>query len=324
MKAIIITEPGPASVLQLQERKIPAVGPEDVLIKVKAAGVNRPDVSQRQGVYPPPPGASLDIPGLEIAGIIEECGPRVSRWKKGDRVCALLTGGGYAEYASVPNGQCLPIPGNLSFVEAAGLPETVFTVWHNVFQRAGLKPGETLLIHGGSSGIGITAIQLAAAIGSKVVVTVGSEEKGRKCAELGAAEWINYKVQDFEHAFADEGVDVILDMVGGSYFDKNLNILKAEGRLVYINAMNGNLVQLNISKMMRKRITLTGSTLRSRDSAFKSALATDIEEHVWPLLLNGKLKAVVYKTFKLSEAAEAHQLMESSTHIGKIILLNQE
>jgi NADPH2:quinone reductase len=324
MKAIIITEPGPASVLQMQERNIPTIGPGDVLIRIKAAGVNRPDVSQRQGNYPPPAGASTEILGLEIAGIIEECGSEVSRWRKGDRVCALLSGAGYAEYASVQAGQCLPIPENLSFIEAAGLPETVFTVWHNVFQRAQLKSGETLLVHGGSSGIGITAIQLAVAFGAKVVVTVGSEEKGLKCLELGAAQWINYKVQDFEQAFSTEGVDVILDMVGGDYFDKNLNILKPEGRLVYINAMAGNLVQLNISKMMRKRVTITGSMLRSRDSVFKSALAADVEKYVWPLLRNGQFKALIDQTFALSEAAKAHELMESSSHIGKIILVNDE
>jgi NADPH2:quinone reductase len=320
MKAIIITAPGPASVLELQERKMPTIRVDEVLVKVKAAGVNRPDVSQRKGNYPPPPGASIDIPGLEIAGIIEECGSEVSRWKKGDRVCALLTGAGYAEFASVPAGQCLPIPNNLSFEEAAGLPETVFTVWHNVFQRGHLKPGETLLVHGGSSGIGITAIQLAVAIGATVLVTVGSEEKGRKCLEMGANKWINYKTQDFEHEFASMGADVILDMVGGDYFEKNLNILKAEGRLVYINAMDGNVVQLNIAKMMLKRITITGSMLRSRDSAFKSALAKDIEENVWPLVAKGKFKSLIYQTFKLSEAAKAHELMESSHHIGKIVL----
>jgi NADPH2:quinone reductase len=320
MKAIIITAPGPASVLELQDREMPTIRVDEVLVRVKAAGVNRPDVSQRKGNYPPPPGASIDIPGLEIAGIIEECGSEVSRWKKGDRVCALLTGAGYAEFASVPAGQCLPIPNNLSFEEAAGLPETVFTVWHNVFQRGHLKPGETLLVHGGSSGIGITAIQLAVAIGATVLVTVGSEEKGRKCLEMGANKWINYKTQDFEHEFASMGADVILDMVGGDYFEKNLNILKAEGRLVYINAMDGNVVQLNIAKMMLKRITITGSMLRSRDSAFKSALAKDIEENVWPLVAKGKFKSLIYQTFKLSEAAKAHELMESSHHIGKIVL----
>jgi putative PIG3 family NAD(P)H quinone oxidoreductase len=287
-----------------------------------AAGVNRPDVAQRKGNYPPPAGASQDIPGLEIAGIIEECGPGVDRWKVGDKVCALLTGGGYAEYVVVPAGQCLPVPENLSFAEAAGLPETVFTVWHNVFQRGALRPGETLLVHGGSSGIGITAIQIAAAIGAKALVTVGSAEKGAECLRLGAARWVNYKEADFETALADEEIDVILDMIGGDYFEKNINLLKPEGRLVYINAMNGPLVQLNIGKMMQKRITITGSTLRSRDTEFKSALAAEIEQQVWPLIRQGKFSPVVFKTYPLEEAGHAHELMESSTHIGKIILLN--
>lgn len=324
MKAIVITSPGPASVLKVQDRRIPTIEDEEVLVRIMAAGVNRPDVAQRKGSYPPPPGASQDIPGLEIAGIIEECGTKVSRWKKGDRVCALLSGGGYADYASVPSGQCLPIPVDLSFPEAAGLPETVFTVWHNIFQRGKLQAGEKILIHGGSSGIGITAIQLAASIGAKVFVTVGTEEKGQKCLELGASKYINYKINDFERELVSEGIDVVLDMVGGDYFDKNLNLLNAEGRLVYINAVHGNQVSLDIGKMMRKRLTITGSTLRSRDSGFKSALAREVEEHVWPLISNGQFKSVVYKTFKLADAAKAHELMESSNHIGKIILVNED
>lgn len=322
MKAIVITEPGEPSVLQVQERPMPFCGLGEVLIQVKAAGVNRPDVAQRQGLYPPPPGASLDIPGLEVSGTILECGAQVDRWSKGDRVCALLTGGGYAEFVAVPAGQCLPIPENLSFEEAASLPETIFTVWHNVFQRAGLASGETLLVHGGSSGIGITAIQIAAAKGAKVVVTVGTEEKGIKCMELGAAGYVNYKELDFEAALLEEGVDVVLDMVGGSYFDKNLNILRPDGRLVYINSMQGNLVKLNIARMMQKRITISGSTLRSRDTAFKSALAAEVEQHVWPLLVNGQFKPVIYRTFPMAEAGQAHALLESSSHTGKIVLVN--
>jgi putative PIG3 family NAD(P)H quinone oxidoreductase len=323
MKAIVITAPGPPSVLKLQDRPVPAAAAGEVRIKVMAAGVNRPDVAQRKGNYPPPPGASVDIPGLEIAGVIEECGQNVERWKVGDKVCALLAGGGYADCVTVPAGQCLPIPENLTFAEAAGLPETVFTVWHNVFQRAGLQAGETLLVHGGSSGIGITAIQIASALGAKVVVTVGSAEKGAECLRLGALRWINYKESDFGAALAEDGVDVVLDMIGGDYFEKNINLLKPDGRLVYINAMNGPLVQLNIGKMMQKRITITGSTLRSRDSAFKSALAAEIEQHVWPLIKVGTFKPVVFKTFRLAEAEHAHELMESSTHIGKIILVNE-
>jgi putative PIG3 family NAD(P)H quinone oxidoreductase len=322
MKAIVITEPGEPSVLQVQERPMPFCGLGEVLIQVKAAGVNRPDVAQRQGLYPPPPGASLDIPGLEVSGTILECGAQVDRWSKGDRVCALLTGGGYAEFVAVPAGQCLPIPENLSFEEAASLPETVFTVWHNVFQRAGLTSCETLLVHGGSSGIGITAIQIAAAKGAKVVVTVGTEEKGLKCMELGASGYVNYKELDFEAALLEEGVDVVLDMVGGSYFDKNLNILRPDGRLVYINSMQGNLVKLNIARMMQKRITISGSTLRSRDTEFKSALAAEVEQHVWPLLVNGQFKPVIYRTFPMAEAGQAHALLESSSHTGKIVLVN--
>lgn len=322
MKAIVITEPGEPSVLQIQERPVPACGPGEVLIEVKAAGLNRPDVAQRRGLYPPPPGASLDIPGLEVSGVIQDCGAQVSRWKKGDRVCALLTGGGYAEYAVVPAGQCLPVPENLSFEQAASLPETIFTVWHNVFQRAGLQSGETLLVHGGSSGIGITAIQIATTLGAKVVVTVGTEEKGLQCMELGAAGYVNYKELDFEAALLEEGVDVILDMIGGSYFEKNLNILRPDGRLVYINSMQGNLVKLNIAKLMQKRISISGSTLRSRDTGFKSALAAEVEQQVWPLLCSGKFKPVIYQTFPLAEAAQAHELLESSSHTGKIVLVN--
>jgi len=322
MKAIVITEPGEPAVLQMQERPIPACGPGEVLIQVKAAGLNRPDVAQRRGLYPPPPGASIDIPGLEVSGIIQECGAYVNRWKQGDRVCALLTGGGYAEYAVVPAGQCLPIPENLSFEQAASLPETTFTVWHNVFQRAGLRSGETLLVHGGSSGIGITAIQIAAALGSKVVVTVGTEEKGLQCMELGATGYVNYKELDFEAALLEEGVDVILDMIGGSYFEKNLNILRPDGRLVYINSMQGNLVKLNIAKLMQKRITISGSTLRGRDTEFKSALASKVEQQVWPLIADGRFKPVIYRTFPLAEAAQAHELLESSSHTGKIVLVN--
>jgi putative PIG3 family NAD(P)H quinone oxidoreductase len=322
MKAIIITQPGPPSVLKLQDRPVPPVGSGDVRIKIRAAGLNRPDVAQRKGNYPAPEGASPDIPGLEVSGIVEACGVDVERWKAGDRVCALLSGGGYAEYAVVPAGQCLPVPENLSFAEAAGLPETMFTVWHNVFQRGALKSGETLLVHGGSSGIGITAVQFASAMGARVLVTVGSSEKGAECLRLGASRWVNYKTSDFETEFAGEGVDVVLDMIGGDYFEKNINLLKPDGRLVYINAMNGNLVQLSIGKMMQKRISITGSTLRSRDTAFKSALAGEIERHVWPLIAMGRFKPVIFRTFPLEEAHLAHELMESSTHIGKIILLN--
>lgn len=324
MKAVIITEAGSPSVLKLQERPVPEFGPDEVRIAVMAAGVNRPDVAQRKGNYPPPPGASTEILGLEVAGTVVACGALVERWKVGDQVCALLTGGGYAEYVSVNEGQCLPIPENLSFVQAAGLPETVFTVWNNVFQRGQLKAGECLLIHGGSSGIGITAIQLAKAMGARVVVTVGSAEKGLKCLELGADQWINYKTEDFAAVLGPDCIDVVLDMIGEAYFEKNLNVLKPEGRLVFINAMEGNVVQLNIAKLMRKRLVLTGSMLRSRDVMFKSALAKDIELKVWPLIEKGQFKPIIHQIFKLAEAAEAHELIESSSHIGKIMLITEQ
>lgn len=323
MKAIVITSPGEPSVLQLQERPKPGIGADEVLIQVKAAGVNRPDITQRKGNYPAPAGAPQDIPGLEVSGIITAIGDNVTQWKTGDSVCALVAGGGYAEYVNVIAGQCLPVPDHFSFAEAAGLPETVFTVWSNVFQRGHLQAGETLLVHGGSSGIGITAIQLAKNKNAKVIVTVGSAQKGKECTKLGADRFINYKTQDFEKELSDEGVDVILDMVGGDYFDKNFNILRPEGRLVYINSMKGNMVQLNIVKMMQKRITVTGSTLRARDAAFKTSLAADIYKNVWPMMEAGKFKPVVFATFPLADAYKAHELMESSDHIGKIILVNQ-
>ena len=321
MKAIIITSPGEPSVLQLQERPQPGINADEVLIQVKAAGVNRPDIAQRKGNYPAPPGAPQDIPGLEVAGIITAIGENVTQWKIGERVCALVTGGGYAEYVNVIAGQCLPVPAHFSFAEAAGLPETVFTVWSNVFQRGRLQPGETLLVHGGSSGIGITAIQLAKNKNARVIVTVGSEEKGQACIKTGADRFINYKTQDFEKELMNEGIDVILDMIGGDYFDKNINLLRPEGRLVYINSMQGNMVKLNIMKMMQKRITITGSTLRSRDAAFKTLLAADIYKNVWPMMEAEKFKPVVFKTFSLVDADKAHELMESSDHIGKIILV---
>ncbi|MGN6542407.1 MAG: NAD(P)H-quinone oxidoreductase [Ginsengibacter sp.] len=320
MKAIVITSYGRPDVLKLEEREKPSINENEILIKVKAAGINRPDIAQRKGNYPPPADAPQDIPGLEVAGIIEKTGKNVDQWKTGDKVCALVSGGGYAEYVKVNAAQCLPIPDAFSFEQAAGLPETVFTVWHNVFQRGKLKNGERLLIHGGSSGIGITAIQLAKYFGAQVIVTVGSEEKGERCLELGADEFINYKTHDFEHELKYHPVDVILDMIGGIYFQKNIEILKPDGRLVYINAMNGNIVSLNIMQMMRKRITITGSTLRNRDATFKSGLADDIHKKVWPVFTEGKFKPVIFATFPMEEANKAHELMESSQHIGKIIL----
>jgi len=324
MKAIIITQPGGPEVLQVAERPKPEPTLGEVLIKVHAAGINRPDVAQRKGSYPPPPGAPQDIPGLEVAGTVEEIGADVTRWKVGDKVCALVIGGGYAEYCIAPEEQCLPVPGDLSFVEAASLPETFFTVWSNVFDRAKLQPGESLLVHGGSSGIGVTAIQMGKALGSKVYVTAGSDEKCKFCEELGADKAINYKTQSFKdeiNTLTDgKGVDVILDMIGGDYTPDNLQCLANEGRLVMINSMKDKDVQVDLSLIMRKRLNMNGSMLRNRDVEFKSAIARKLEEHIWPLLESGKIKPVIYKVFPANDAAGAHRLMESSEHIGKIVL----
>jgi putative PIG3 family NAD(P)H quinone oxidoreductase len=323
MKAVVISTPGGPSVLKLEDRPEPICQADEVLVQVYAAGVNRPDVAQRQGNYPPPAGVSVEIPGLEVAGIVAQCGAGVTRWKVGDRVCALVAGGGYADFVAVKAGHCLPIPGQLDFAQAAGLPETIFTVWHNVFQRGGLQQGETLLVHGGSSGIGITAIQLAKAFGAKVIVTVGSTAKGEACLKLGADQYLNYKTQDFSTALPTNSIDVILDMIGGGYFPANIDLLKPEGRLVYINAMQGSQVTLDLWKVMQKRLQISGSTLRARESGFKIALSAEIEKYVWPLIEAGAFKPVIYKTFPFSEAAAAHDLMESSMHIGKIILINE-
>jgi NADPH2:quinone reductase len=324
MKAIIITQPGSPEVLQIADRPKPAIADNEVLVKVMAAGINRPDVAQRKGNYPPPAGAPKDIPGLEIAGLITETGSNVQRWKVGDKVCALVIGGGYAEFCNVPEGQCLPVPENLSFAEAASLPETFFTIWSNVFDRAKLQPGESLLVHGGSSGIGVAAIQMATALGSTVYVTAGSEEKCIFCEQLGAAKAINYKTENFSEAILqltnNKGVNVILDMIGGDYTPLNIKCLADDGRLVMINSMNGKDVQIDLAAVMRKRINITGSMLRSRDTVFKSAIAKNLEEHIWPLLASGKIKPIIYKIFAANEASKAHELMESSKHMGKITL----
>lgn len=321
MKAIVITKPGGPEVLQLKDCEAPVPEVEEVLIQVKAAGLNRSDVFQRKGNYPAPAGASADIPGLEVAGIVTACGPGVTMWKPGDKVCALLAGGGYAELVTVKEGQCLPVPKGFSFAEAASLPETVFTVGNNVFERGALQPGETLLIHGGNSGIGITGIQIAHALNSKVIVTVGTDEKEKTCIELGANQAINYKSQDFEKILQQEGVDVILDMIGGDYFQKNLNILNADGRLVNINSVKGDQVSLSIHQVMNKRLIITGSTLRKREYSFKKKLAQSVLQHVWPLIKEGKFKPVIYKIFPFNEAAAAHRLLEESEHTGKIVLV---
>ena len=310
--------------MQLTDRPKPVIANDEVLIKVMAAGINRPDVFQRKGNYPPPAGAPADIPGLDVAGTVIEVGKAVTRWKPGDRVCALVASGGYAEYCKAPEGQCLPVPASLSFPEAASLPETFFTVWSNVFDRGSLQPGESLLVHGGSSGIGVAAIQMAKALGSTVYTTAGSDDKCSFCEQLGANKAINYKNADFKEEIKaltnGAGVNVILDMIGGDYMPGNIDSLAVEGRLVMINAMNGREVQLDLGKVMAKRLIITGSILRSRDTAFKAAIAQNLEQKIWPLLSSGKIRPIVYKTFDASEAVEAHKLMESSTHTGKIVL----
>ncbi len=318
MKAVVISAPGLPEVLKVEEREIPKLNAHEVLIKVFAAGINRPDIMQREGKYPAPLGAPGDIPGLEIAGEVVAVGPYASKWKAGDKVCALIAGGGYAEFALAHEESCLPIPTGLSFIEAASLPETIFTVWHNVFERAKLKPGERFLVHGGTSGIGITAIQLAKAFGAKVVATAGSDEKCIACRRLGADFAVNYTTPNFFSSI--KGVDVILDMIGGAYFKEHLELLNPDGRLVFINAMKGNTASLNIMKIMSKRLTITGSTLRSRSDEFKADLAKQVEKNVWPLIQAGKFKPVIFQKFKLEDAPKAHQLMESSKHIGKIVL----
>jgi len=325
MRAVEISTPGGPDALVMADRPKPAPMPGEVLIKVAAAGVNRPDVMQRLGNYPPPAGIT-DIPGLEVAGTIEAVGDGVTAWKAGDRVCALVAGGGYAEYCVAPAPQCLPVPRGMDFIHAAAIPETYFTVWTNVFERGRLQPGESLLVHGGSSGIGTTAIQLARALGSRVFATAGSAEKCAACEALGAERCINYKTEDFAAAVKQltggKGVDVILDMVGGDYVPKNMDAAAVEGRLVSIAFVSGSIkAQINIFAMMQKRLTLTGSTLRSRAVAEKGAIADALKARVWPLLDSGNAAPVIHATFPLAEAAEAHRVMESGVHIGKLVLV---
>jgi NADPH2:quinone reductase len=324
MKAIAITQPGGPEVLQLVEREIPVATTGEVLIQVKAAGVNRPDVTQRKGHYPAPPGVAADIPGLEIAGIVAKIGSACTRWKKGDSVCALIAGGGYAEYVAVPEGQCLPLPNGVDFSGAASLPETFFTVWTNVFDRAGLRPGESILIQGGAGGIGVAAIQMCKAWGCKVYATAGSPSKAAFCRELGADVAIDYTVQSFHEIVMKEtggrGVDVVLDMIGGSYTPLHLDLLATDGRLSIINFMKGDETTIHHAPILRKRLTITGSTLRARDAAFKSAIASNLERTVWPWLSAGIVKPVVTETFPLAAAADAHRKMESGAHTGKIVL----
>lgn len=323
MRAIEIEKPGGPEVLRPAERARPEPKPHEILVKVAAAGVNRPDVLQRMGLYAVPPDAS-DLPGLEIAGEVVACGASVKAWKTGDKVCALTHGGGYAEYCVTPEVQALPVPKGLSMVEAASLPETFFTVWSNVYDRGRLAAGEALLVHGGTSGIGVTAIQMAQATGNRVFATAGSDEKCAACVKLGAEAAFNYKTQDFvagvKQATGGKGVDVILDMAAGDFVPKELKALADEGRLVFIAFLRGPRTELDVNEVMRRRLTLTGSTLRPRPVEFKGAIAASLRSRIWPLIEAGRIKPVVYKTFKLEQAGDAHRLMESSAHIGKIVL----
>jgi NADPH:quinone reductase len=323
MTVVEIAAPGGPEQLQIARRPMPRPGEGEVLVRVAAAGVNRPDVMQREGRYPPPPGAS-DIPGLEIAGEIVSLGPKVSGFVVGDRVTALLAGGGYADYAVAAAPLCLPVPNGLSMIEAAALPETFFTVWTNLFDRGGCKAGDTVLVHGGTSGIGTTAIQLAVALGARVLATAGTPEKARACERLGAVRGIDYRTEDFVEVVRQEtagrGVDIILDLVGASYLARNFEAAATEGRLVIISLMGGARTEINLNTVLSKRLTLTGSTLRVRTVAQKAVVAEAVRRNVWPLLSQGKVRPVIYATFPLAEASEAHRLMESSTHIGKIVL----
>ncbi|MEO5897544.1 MAG: NAD(P)H-quinone oxidoreductase [Vicinamibacterales bacterium] len=321
MIAIEIAEPGGPEVLRAVERPRPELRAGEVLIRVGAAGVNRPDIMQRLGKYPPPAGAS-EIPGLEVAGTIAESS--VSEWQEGDPVCALVSGGGYAEFCAAPVPQCLRIPPSLDVVAAAALPETFFTVWTNLFERGGLRAGERVLIHGGTSGIGTTAIQLARAFGAVVYTTAGSGEKCRACEQLGATAAVNYRSGDFVAAIRDLtnnlGVDVILDIVGGGYFPRNLECLALNGRLVQIGLIGGARSEVNLTAILQRRLTVTGSTLRARTVAEKGAIAQQVEKHVWPLLAAGDVKPVIHATFPIERAADAHRLLESGEVIGKIVL----
>lgn len=323
MRAVEISAPGGPDVLRLVTRPVPEPGPGEILIRIEAAGVNRPDALQRAGSYAPPPGAS-DLPGLEAAGTVAALGPGVEGWSLGDSVCALLPGGGYAEYAVTPAAHALPIPNGFSMLQASALCETFYTVWSNVFLRGELKQGETFLVHGGSSGIGTTAIQLAAARGARVLATAGSEEKCAACRSLGAELAINYREADFvdevKKATAKRGADVILDMVGGDYIPRNIRALATEGRLVMIAFLSGSVAEVNFAHVMVKRLTLTGSTLRPQSDLAKAAIAADLRREVWPLLDAGRIAPVMDETFALEDAARAHARMESSAHIGKIVL----
>lgn len=323
MQAIEIREPGAPEVLQITTRPRPVPGPGEVLIQVAAAGVNRPDCLQRKGLYPPPAGAS-DLPGLEVSGTVEACGEGVMEWHVGDRICALVSGGGYAEFCVAPAGQCLPIPAGLGPVEAAGLPETWFTVWTNLMERGALAPGETVLVHGGASGIGSTAIQIAKVHGARVLTTVGSADKAAAVAALGADLVVNYREQNFREAIVDAqgkaGVDVILDIVGGPYLEDNLKLMNPDGRLIVIGVLGGTTGSLDLGRLLFKRLTVTGSTLRARSVEQKTAIRDALLAKAWPDLAAGRTRPVIDRTMPLAEAAEAHRLMEANAVIGKIVL----
>ncbi|UCG99270.1 MAG: NAD(P)H-quinone oxidoreductase [Burkholderiales bacterium] len=323
MQAIEISQPGGPDVLRRAVRPLPRAGRGEALVRVLAAGVNRPDVLQRRGAYAPPPGAS-DVPGLEVAGVIDGGDLEESGFSVGDAVCGLVTGGGYAEHCVVPVPQLLPVPAGLSFAEAAGLPETFFTVWSNVYDRAHLAPGELLLVQGGSSGIGVTAIQLARALGNEVLATAGSDEKCRACVELGATRAINYRSEDFAQVAKEftggRGVDVILDMVAGDYVPREIQCLADDGRLVIIALLGGARAEVDLNAVLRRRLVITGSTLRPRPVEFKGAIARKLRAVVWPLIETGRIRPVLFRTFPLGEAAAAHALMESGQHVGKIVL----
>ena len=324
MRVVQITAPGGPEVLAIGEEPRPGPILNEVLIKVAAAGVNRPDILQRKGGYPPPAGAS-DVPGLEVAGTIVDVGPNVTKWKAGDQVCALLTGGGYAEYCLAPEEQCLPIPRGLSMIEAASLPETFFTVWSNVFDRAHLAKGEVFLVQGGASGIGVAAIQMAKAMGARVFATAGTAAKCAACEALGAERAINYHTEDFvsivKGATYDRGADVILDMVGGEYVPREITALTEDGRLVFIATLGGARTEVNIRALMAKRLTITGSTLRNRSPEFKGAIAAQLRERIWPLLEQGTIKPVIQATFPLDQVAAAHAELEAGAHVGKFVLV---
>ncbi len=321
MHCIEVPQPGGPESLQAGTRPVPEVGVGEILIKVASAGVNRPDVMQRQGSYPPPAGAT-DILGLEVAGVVAKVGMGVSEWNEGDEVCALVNGGGYAEYCKAPSSHVLPVPNGISLEHAGGIPETFFTVWTNVFDRAGLKAGENFLVHGGSSGIGTTAIQIAKELGARVFTTAGSKNKCDVCLELGAEQAINYREENFLDVLnaSTNGMDVILDMVAGDYVQQNISLLQPEGRLVHIAFLGGNIVELNLAPTMLKRISILASTLRHQSIEAKAAIATALRENVWPLIEGGRVRPIIDSTFSLSKAVEAHELIESSNHIGKIIL----